>query len=383
MISVDGPVRSVQVTIFCLRNLIRENNPGTVGKILFVVGPALGHAARAVNLARGLRRRGYEIHFAGADTRKLTQEVVGSEFPLHRLAGMDYAADVSFSNALTHCMERLLPSAICYDLSPLPWLAQLARFPVPEVYITNAFLTRLGQDRTFQDAMFAKHATRWNRLRAQRGIPPLTDGRALYERDLVLLADPPDLLAGRALPAHYRVIGPCSWNPPTALPDEIHPMQHILYISMGSTGRRTLPEALVHRLAEELACPHIVAVEGEETLKRLTDYSYARLPGSAVLERAGFALTQGGTGSVYQALEKGVPVGCWPHDHNHQVFGRWVEQKGLAVLFEPESWETKIDGLREQLPQLTARARALARSLDALDGNFEASEHIDTLLRNR
>ena len=346
------------------------------GKILFVIGSALGHIARSFVIARQLQRGGYDVHFAGKDASNLAREVVAPRFPLHILAFKD---KIEFATALANCIEVLSPRAVCYDLSSL-WLFQLPPLSVPEIYITNAFLTRLGKHKTPQDIRFTQNGTHWNAQREKRGLSPLSDNRELYEKDLVLLADPPELLADRVLPDHYRVIGPCSWNPPIPLPDEVRPLRNILYVSTGSSGDREIPEAFVRSLADELDCTHIVSLKGKGNPTNLTAYSYARLPSDAVLNRARFVLTHGGTGSTYQALERGVPVGCWPRLPNHQVFSQWIEQLGIAIIFQPDSWKAKLSGMGNTLPKLTARARKLAQSLADLDSGIEASKHIEALL---
>lgn len=53
--------------------------------------------------------------------------------------------------------------------------------------------------------------------------------------------------------------------------------------------------------------------------------------------------TQGGAGSTYQALQAGVPVGCWPFHWNHVILSRHLEAMGVGLLIIKNEWRNQIE----------------------------------------
>ena len=348
-------------------------HPSTGKTLLFVIGPALGHAARAIGLARALARRGFTVIAAGPEFK------AGH---LDRLFRPDFetltlpADPLEFSQALVRLEKQLRPEAICYDLSPTPWLVFHPRLDTPEVYVTNFVLTGLNGRTTLQDRQFASHGGAWNETRQALGLQPLRSIRDLYERGRVLLADPPLLVSEAGLPDHYRIMGPATWEPEIEMPEALLKCENTLYVALGSTGTRPLPTGFLDALSARLNCEAIICHDASGMDARIPVHEFPRLPGGQVARRAGFVLTQGGAGSVYQALLQGAPIGCWPSHLNHSVLAGWLESSGLAMEFGGETWRERIDALPATAAQLRDRAREVARSLSDVDCAARGAAHI-------
>lgn len=349
-------------------------------RILFIVGPALGHIGRALVVARQLRKLGNaDIAFScparpnGMHTRLLAPEFPVIELPANNPGGFD----IGFAEALERVMADFSADLIVCDLSPLPWLP-LIRFPqTPRAYLTNVFLTALGSRKTVQDSLWEQHGTRWNSLRQRRGLPPLDSARQFYDTDLVLLADPAAVIATcPPPPPSFRAVGPCSWEPEGELPPELAAEQDLLLLSMGSTGHELIPEAVVHQLAQITGASRSVFVG-------TADSGYSReilhcrwVPGSKLLRHSRFAVTQGGTGSAYQALANGVPVGCIPTHQNHRILGQVLEDIHAGQLFEQDDWPRQFTVLENALAKLQGSANGISTDLHQSDGPLRAAEAI-------
>lgn len=358
-------------------------------KVLFIVGSALGHVGRSMRIAQALLSK-YEmsICFTGADSISFMKRwpidgVSLLELPSNMVE--DYG--LSFAKSLEAVFHKIKPDLICCDITPLPWLS-LVRFPkIPQVYITNYFVTHIGEFPTVQDQMFEKTGSIWNWLRKKRGLSPLRTARDLYEKDVVILLDPQDIIPDRErMPSNFKIAGPCTWEPPVDIPSELRERQNLMYISLGSTRNNTLPDELIRTISSIVGLSDIV--ESKASLRHsrassITKLSYDWLPGRKVLKRSIFAMTHGGTGSAYQALELGVPVGCWPNHQNHKILGLRLEKMNLGVVFTANNWKKKIGQFEMKWPKMVKRAREISNSLRLVDGPTNAARAIAKLMEMR
>jgi UDP:flavonoid glycosyltransferase YjiC (YdhE family) len=329
--------------------------------VAFVVGQALGHVGRALSVARALREaQPCEIAFVGNNPGRYLQKYVSPYgFRIVALGTSRDPSPARYAEQLRSALSELNPAVIVFDLSPLPWLLLADPGSVPRVYLTNYFLTRIGSEITAQDEAFAANELQINAARRRAGLPVLGSARELYEADRVVLADPPDLLPkATAPPAHYALAGAIWWEPESELPSEFEHLHDILYVSLGSTGA-ALPAELLQKIARRLDVKHVVVVSTNEacaTAAASVPMSYhTNLPGSRILARSSFAITQGGAGSCYQALGAGVPMAIWPNHRNHYVLGERLQQLGLALVLDAHAIETTLQGIRNSRAELADR----------------------------
>lgn len=330
-------------------------------KILFVVGPALGHVGRSLVIARALRKMArINVHFACVSPG-YGEELLQDEFPITKLFYSERGGRF-FADNLERAMMRVGADLVCLDLTPVPWLYQVRFSTVPQVFITNYFLTVLGTEETLQDIWFKENGEVCNRQRQLLGIVPLENGRALYERDLVLLADPPELVSEcTQLPPHYVPVGACVWEPLIETPAGLKNTAGFLYISLGSTGNRPLLYEQAEAIARCLGTKRVVwvgtkRIAGGAVSAEFDHQYYKALQASKVLPQASAVVTQGGAGSSYQALNCGVPVIIWPTHRNHRVLGKCIQKNGFGVVLEND-WSDGIHGL-------AARILGVRRNID-------------------
>lgn len=354
-------------------------------RVAFVVGHALGHVGRALNVANALRasRQSCDITFVGNNPGgHFEQYVSPAGFAAVAIGSVTEPSPHTYASALADVLSDIKPDVVVYDLSPFPWLLLTSTFPVPQVYLTNYFLTRLGDESTAQDATFAANKTRINAARQSLGLPLLTSVRELYEKDRVILADPPQLLPHATTPpANYTLAGAIWWAPEGELPADLQEARDILYVSLGSTGAH-IPRGTLARIARRLHAGQVVVTSTkrppDDDLVSVPISYYNSLPGGKVLDRSILAITQGGAGSCYQTLGAGVPLGISPSYHNHNLLGKRLAQLGFAFMLDMNTVETVLEefmkdraAIMERLDQLRSMnsnvaSQAAAAAIGAL-----------------
>lgn len=354
--------------------------------VLFIVGMALGHMGRSLMIARALEARtSVRIHFACLSGQPHYERLLlEPDYPVTPLP-VPNTTDIGVTTAdrLEQLMAELQPVLIYCDLNPLPPLL-LVRFPgVPRVFLVDAYETRLGSDVTVQDQMWVQFGDEWNRLRETRGLRAVENPRSFFDADRVLLPDPPAVIGvpDASLPPGYIPVGPCIWEPPATLPAELEDARDLLLLSMGSTGMNNLPLDAVRHIAVRVGASRIIRLGSFDPGYGKHVASYQWLPGSQLMPRCRFVLTQGGAGSVYQALRAGVPVACVPAHRNHVALAHRLQQLEAGILLYQETWQEQLNREPLDLNKLQAGARALAAQIKVTNGPDTAAEAMLDLIR--
>lgn len=355
-------------------------------KVLFVVGPVLGHAGRSLVIGNALAATAQlQVYFACVSPG-YGEKIIPEKFHFYKLPFNQYG-DTLFADALESVISQLKPDLICLDITPLPWLYHV-RFPeIPQAYITNFFLTQLGPMETFQDIWFSNNCSIWNDIRVARGLEPLANARELYERDAVLLCDPPFLAHSKSpTPPHYHIVGPCTWGSEQELPVELNTPDNVLFISFGSSGRKALPIPMVEEIAEALEIQTVVWLSSNhqhnsDPLGRIKHLTYSWLPASRVLPKSKFVITQGGAGSTYQAMAHGIPIGVWPTHRNHEILGRVIQDYGCGMLMNYSS-NTNVEYLQQHIELMRSRSNEARESLAMANGPENAAKILLKMLSN-
>jgi UDP:flavonoid glycosyltransferase YjiC (YdhE family) len=359
---------------------------GTVKPVLFIVGMALGHMGRSLMIARALEARApVKIHFACLSGHPHYERLLLEHtYPVTPLPLLNPANNgAAGADRLEQLIAELQPRLVYCDLNPLPPLL-LVRFPeIPRVFLVDAYETRLGSDVTVQDHMWAQYGVEWNRLREARGLQPIEDPRSLFDADRVLLPDPPAIIGIRAelLAPGYIPVGPCIWDPPTPLPAELEDARDLLVLSMGSTGMSSLPLDAVRHIADLVGASRVIRIGSFDPGYGKDVASYQWLPGSQVMPRCKFVLTQGGAGSTYQALRAGVPVACVPAHRNHVALAHRLQKLEAGILLFQETWRQQLNDEPLDMNRLQAGARALSAEMSDVNGPGNAAEAMLELVR--
>jgi len=354
--------------------------------VLFIVGAALGHMGRSLMIARAMEAlTSVKIHFAclsgGAHFETLLLE---PDYPVTSLPAFSTADNgASSADSLEQLIAELQPELIYCDINPLPQLL-LVRFPrIPRVFLVNAYETRLGSDVTVQDLMWSQYGDEWNRLREARGLQPVDNPRSFFDADRVLLPDPPAIIGrpAESLPPGYIPVGPCIWDPPVTLPTELEDERDLLLLSMGTTGMNNLPLEAIQQIAGLVGASRAIRIGSFDPGYGDQVAHYQWLPGSQVLPRCKFVLTQGGAGSTYQALRAGVPVACTPAHMNHVALAHRLQSLEAGILLHMETWQQQLNETPLDLNKLRAGARALSTQMKNIDGPGNAAAAMLDLIR--
>lgn len=355
-------------------------------RIAIVCGPALGHVVRTYRIASCLRELAeLDITFVSPRNSARLERLCGDAFtvlnlrtdlldPMPGYAAMaarldDFFAEQSFD-------------ALVHDMCPLQWLSAV-RFPdCPRINITNGFLTATARADTFQTRRFSREGAVVNELRASRGLAPVANAHALYEADLVLLADPFALASQYGeLPPNHKVSGSIALPPESGLPDELAGLDSVLLVSMGSTGRAEIPSGMIAAVKQATQSESVVLV-GESSVLPVSDpvidHTFGWLPIDALLDRTRAVITHGGTGSTYQALMRGKPVYVYPTHRNQALLGECLESLGAGCLLDASNWRDKVIG--QDFSAMSRRADDFGRAEAKVDGAVNAAQAIADLV---
>jgi MGT family glycosyltransferase len=397
----------------------------SVGKVLVLPhGHALAHVTRPLEIAKALRREGVEVVFAGEG--RYLQLVVDAGFPVLPLRTLDGERALERSRAgrldwfddgllveLVEAERALLaevrPDAVMgdfrYSLSISCELASLPYVSLLNAAWTNYYtvhdrapehfrLTQLLGRRLLTPLVpWIKAFVLWRdnaahrRLRRRLGLRTRHNLFDTMRGDLNLLADIPEYAPTRALPADFHYVGPIVWEPELPVPDwlnELDPSRPTLYITMGSTGNpRFFDEAIRLFGGTRYQCAvttgGLANLDGAPENFRVVDFA----PGKAILERSDLVICQGGNGTIYQAMQAGVPVIGIPTMHDQEFNLDRVAALGVGIrldelTFRPEQLQAAVDEVLSR-PEYRARMAQLSERVRHYDAPRAAAELIVNL----
>lgn len=352
-----------------------------MSRIVLLPGPALGHVGRLLVLAGALREAGHAAHFvmAGGRQGRFVHIVREAGFPvdLIELAGAKTGAPPFFdqyADALPELLDAAVADAVVYDMNIVRWLATASLGARPGFFVTNVYNTGLSDMPTSVDVNFAEEQDIINTAREARGLAPLASAFDLIAGHRVLLADWGAVADLYRRPAHFSVCGPMSWTLPAPMPAELGSQGDLLLIAMGSTGRALPDAATVAELKQRFGCRAVAYLGGDhdsEPVRAIADYRLASAPMDALLARTRLAITQGGAGSTYLALQARVPVAVVPTHPTQGLLGRCLERLGVGLYGEsgnalraaaeqtdPAAMQERLDSLYDAEPYRDGARRA-------------------------
>lgn len=391
-------------------------------------GHALAHVSRQLEIAKTLRARGHEVSFGGHGKYLKVAEMDGfstRELPYtpnerlvrvirsQRLWELYPEADLNqYIEAELAFYDELKPDLVLldnrvtgrtsaemaglrtvatlnvhmsnyrripfYSLSNLPSLANMPGMAVVDK-LENS-IEFWVYDRLVMGGL--------NKIRRRRGL------RRLYsyeheEGDISLLADIPQFNPVSELPAHARFIGPLTWRnslPAPACLDQLRPDKPTLYLSLGSDSL----EELVAQLGDLASGGiQIVVATGGAAIA-----GYHDVPRGVFLENfvntdkllpyCDLVCCHGGNGTLYQALNHGVPV-VSVCTHEEQAYGgKRIQRLGLGRTMTLKA--LKRDGMGKLLqtvrqvlesPDYRARTQAFAALFQGWNSTELAADAIE------
>ncbi|MHA6264427.1 glycosyltransferase [Arenibacterium sp. CAU 1754] len=335
-------------------------------RIAFVVGPALGHVARSLSIARAVSgvSAQADIHFVSPTSRN-AQKHVQPVFPLHQIE-YDTPGGARFKQNLETTLRDLDPDIICLDMSPLPWLYQLRLDHPNIVYFTNFFLTAAADNFTDQERLFAEHSPSWNAERHASGLPDLVSAKEFYDIGHTVLCDPAGLIPpDMKLPKRYHIAGSCTWEPNAQADPELPREARFLIVALGSTGRKSPDKSAIEKVKQALRCTDTVVFSNKANGVDWGDVlQFDNAPISPFLRQSPLAVTQGGAGSTYLALNSGTPVSVYPTIRNQELMAEYTDRAGVGCDF---------DVLADMAPaDIAARVAAMTSACDRFRAAHDA-----------
>jgi MGT family glycosyltransferase len=228
---------------------------------------------------------------------------------------------------------------------------------------------------------------RVNRTRQSVGVP-------LFRSTSEMFTTPPLLLYMTAEPFEYprsdwpanvRMIGPGTWDPPTAPPEWLAELDGpLIMVSTSSEfqddGRlvRVALDALADEDVTVLATLPSASLDGPVPQNARVERF---LPHGAILSRAACAVTHGGAGATQKALASGVPVCVVPFGRDQLEVARRVEVSDAGTQLSPR--RLTPERLRESIRTAMAKrdgARRVAEGYAATGGAVAAADAFEVLV---
>jgi MGT family glycosyltransferase len=309
-------------------------------------------------------------------------------------------------------LSTLRPDAVVGDMH---WsLCTSARvLAIPYVAITNAawtrhyaqpihapsghFTTRLFGPRltermfpTVKALILRYWALGYRNVRKRYALPAVTSLYDLIEGDLTLLADIPEFGPTAELPANIRYVGPIPWRaelPAPAWLRSLDPTRPTLYFTLGSTGDAEFFEEAV-RVFGNTEYQVLITTGGISTgLHRVPSNIFVEkyAPGDALLGVSDAVVSHGGNGTIYQALQAGVPVIGFPSIFDQEINMQRVQALGIGVSlwrshYGPETLRAAVETILGD-SQYKERCRFLGKRCREMAGAQRAAAHIHDVLR--
>jgi MGT family glycosyltransferase len=395
---------------------------------MFADGGFLAHVTRSFEVGRALSRCfGHRVVFCGSGPYMHIPADAGFEvrpvytvdrdmtMKLARRAGLcslswwrrECARSVESDLAV---IDELRPDLIVGDMH---WsLCTSARVAaVPYVAVTNAawtrhysepiepptghMLTRVLGERlcravfpVVKDSLIWYYSLGYSELRRRHDLPPVRSLYDLIEGDVTLLADVPEFMPTRPLPASFRYVGPIVWDADLPVPPwvaRLDPDRPTLYFTMGSTGDAQFFDEAI-RVFGDTEYQILITTGGLATLGRVPRNVFVEeyAPGKALMRAADAVVSHGGNGTIYQALACGVPVIGFPSIFDQEINMQRVEALGAGLRM----WRSQYDAaaLKRAVDRVlgdeayTVRCTDLAERIEYLDGARRAALHIHHLL---
>lgn len=388
-------------------------------------GNWLSHTSRPFEITKVLRKMGYDIVFAGdGEYMKLPGKEGFPVIPIktinpERVLKCSRNGRANWYNygLIKECVEEELklfekerPDLVLTDFRlPLSTSTELAQIPLAvtlNASWTNYYSVRVNapEHLSVTKIMGKKPATLlipliknlilnfdarpFNKFRKENGLPARKNIWDIWRGNLNLLVDIPEYGPTGDLPDNFYYIGPIIWEPDIKIPpwlDEIDPAKPTIYFTMGSTGYAQFFEQAIEIFGDtEYQC--IMTTAGMSIPENVPDNFYVTdyAPGSKIMEKSDLVVCQGGNGTIYQAMSKGVPIIGIPTMHDQEWNLDRVEDLGIGIhlsdlKFKPEHL---VEAVKKVLSDktYTENSGVYKEILKQYKGPYNGAKYIDSFL---
>lgn len=388
---------------------------------------SLAHVGRPLALASVLDQHQYEIHFAVGND--FSEFLSGYPFIRHTITTLSHATfqerirrgeslwdkellalQVKEDLAL---ISQIQPDLIVSDFRlslgvsarvaniPYALIANahwnpltLAKYPVPDITCLRFLPLPLAQ--LFFDVVsprgFTWHVSSHNALRKMYGLSllPKMIASIYTDADYVLYADLPELFPNDALLPHHTFIGPVLWSPhvdTTQLLAHIPTDKPLLYFGLGTSGNNELLPKIFASLST-LPVTIIASTAGKKVPAYIPPHVFT-VPyahGETIAGKVDLVISNGGTGTTYQALAAGKPLIGIASNLDQLLAMERVVNAGAGLLLRatrlrPKELSTAVMKILND-PAFKKNAMTLQERFSAHQSDFNFAQIVAELCRS-
>lgn len=398
-------------------------------------GNSIAHVSRLLEIAKVLRTRGHECVFAGfgqsldvvkqdgfelrplpgLSIERIAEAVrtlnfdllfgdsaemdgfVDAELELYRTTRADLVlADHRFTARISAQLAGLpsvgVVNSHASNHSPRPMLMPFYRRDRGGSVLARSLgLLQVAVERRFYHRTLAG----LHKLCVRRGVPVPYAYDIVSGNDLTLVPDHPDFTPLHRAPASFHLVGPLTWHNRLAqIPDfaAFAAFKRRIFVVLGTGGlEEMLPQLATLRDEETGYCVAAGNMASEVSAESLPpNVRLVRfVNGDLLLPHCHAEICHGGNGTVYQALQHGVPMVVIP-THNEQDYNaRRVQQLGVGQRFPGKQLRTRfrdVIAAAHRLsndPVATGRAREWKTKLANQAGAKRSADLIEELAVSR
>ncbi len=401
---------------------MNDSRPNQRRRVLFIAeAVTLAHVARPRALAEALDPGRYEVHLASASAFEGALAGLSVQrWPLNSIAPQRFKTALARGKpvydvqTLTGYVEQdlalldqvrpdlvvgdfRLSLAVSAPLRHTPYYAlvnaywspyaTLARWPIPELPIVRLLGEGLASQlfNRLRPLIFLLHGRPLNTVRRRFGLAPVGDMLRTYTwADETLYLDVPELVPTRQLPPTHRFIGPAIWQPSLPFPswwNRLPTNRATIYVTPGSSGAARQLRGL---LAELIRLPVNVLVatagrlHGSQLPRGVWGADY--LPGIDAAARADLVISNGGSGTGYQALSQGVPVLGIVSNLDQHLNMHYTALAGAGRVLRSE--QATPGAVRATVEQMLSsdRYRSAAKEVQQWIGQCRAQDNLERCL---
>ncbi len=389
-------------------------------------GNWLAHTTRPFEIAKHLRRMGHKVVFAGegyymnlpraerfevlpAKTkdssrvlncarsgrvnwydREIIEDLVGAETELINEQKPDLVLTDFRLTLSTTCELLQVPLAVTINAAWTNYYSAVHRAP-EHIRFGRLFGRRMPfwvVDKIKQ-YIITEDSKPFRAFRESRGLKPNNNIWDVWEGDINLLTDIPEYSPTENLPDNFHYIGPIFWEPKMRAPEwliDIKPDVPAIYITMGSTGNPKVFEEAVEIFGGSpyqfmMTTAGMIELVNVPSNFRVVNYA----PGSKLLEKSNMVICQGGNGTIYQSMSKGVPVIGIPTMHDQEYNLDRVEALGMGLQLSEYHYKPldMVEAVEKLLRDYQYKQNAMKYKavLETYDGPTKGAEIINDYLK--
>lgn len=348
-------------------------------------GNWLAHVSRALEIAKELRKNGFNVIFAGnGEYMKLP---LSNNFEIRTVFSLskERTLAVSVSGRANYCdfsiadecikeelklYDEIKPDLVLNDFRlTLSTSCEIAKIPMVSLFNaswTNYYSVKIRcPEHTFLPGLVGQSIANYiappvknfiirfdvipiNRVRKKYGLIAKINLWDVFRGNLNLITDIPEYGPTKNLPPDFHYIGPVVWEPEIESPawlKLIDPNRPCIYFTMGSSGLSKFFQNAIDLFGNtDYQC--ILTTAGMAYFDSLPSNFYIcdYAPGSEIMKISDMVVCHGGNGTIYQALTYGVPIIGIPMVHDQEFnLDRIVE---LGVGIHLSELKFKLENLR-------------------------------------